>query len=276
MLNKLRAVLRPTQGIDGAAIFGVGAAKTGTHSLAAMFEPYVASEHEPDQTALIDLFLDRERTGKAAPLIEFMRDRQRAHPLKVNASQINIYLLEEICTLFPDARFVLTMRHPLDWLRSILDDSLRRDIGTSWQRFRNFRFGKPAQPGGADDALARAGLYTLEGYLRYWADAMRIPVERLASRNLMIVQTEDLHARSEEIATFCGIDNYRPDEAATHAFANPHRFGLVGKLDRSHVLGTLKAVCGDLLLQYYPGVDARERLEDVIRRDVDQEQMGRY
>ncbi|MGB3472834.1 MAG: sulfotransferase [Erythrobacter sp.] len=266
MLEKLTTLLQPhvpsfNRRRRGCPVYGVGAAKTGTHSLAAMFEPYVASEHEPDQIELIELLLDREQTGVSRQLYRFLRERGKRHPLKVNASQINIYLLGEILELHPDAKFVLTTRHPLDWVRSIIDDSLRRDIGNSWRRFRDFRFGMPAKLGGPDDSLARAGLYTLEGYFSYWSQAMRIPLGAIQNERLLIVRTEQLFDTSEQIADFCEISGFVPDEKKSHAFANPFRSGLLGELGKGHVLSTMERVCGGYLRKHFSDIDAVERFD---------------
>lgn len=268
IFSKIRTLIKPAVRISGHRIYGLGAAKTGTHSLAQMFEPYAPSIHEPDQITLIDMVLERERTGDAQPLRELMEWRDRHRPLKVNASQINIYLIGEILLLHPNARFVLTMRHPLDWVRSMLDDSLRRDVVDSWQRFRDFRFGTPARRGGRDDALAQANLYTLKGYFAYWAHAMQAPVDQLEADRLLLVRTEQLHERSGEIAAFCGIDGFEPDEGRAHAFANSDRFGVLGKLDRHHVLDTLEETCGSLLRVYYPEIDPAERLDRIVAKDA--------
>ena len=76
----------------GLRVFGVGAAKTGTHTLAQMFEDHVRTGHEADADALIRRFLHKAETGDAAPLHKLLRWRER---LRVHLGARNLLGVEE-------------------------------------------------------------------------------------------------------------------------------------------------------------------------------------
>ena len=206
----LRKIVRSSVIVEP-RIFGVGAEKTGTHSLASMFSDYVATAHEPDSEILIKLLLDRKEGGSNAAILRFLAKQDSARRLKINSSHINVFLVQELRELFPGSHYVLTMRHPLEWLRSKLDDSLRRDTSEHWHRFRDFRFGAKDKLPGPEQPLAEAGLYSLGGYLAYWKTAITLPIEQIGSERLLIVRTQDLHSRAQEIAEFCDIERFKPD-----------------------------------------------------------------
>lgn len=250
-----RLLARPAPRRTGPRIFGVGAAKTGTHTIGEMFEGIVPTAHERDAEELIRLMLDRPAGGSEA-LIERLRTRDAQRGLKIDASQVNIYLIEELERLFPDSRYILTLRTPLHWLRSFVDDSLGRDVSDTWMQFRDFRFGTTSGHPPEEAPLAGRGLYTLGGYLNYWRDAIERTTTAIPPERLLIVQTEEIGARVEEIAAFCGFSLKGRKPQTTHAFRTPHRFGVLEEIDRDYLLATSEAIVGETARRVLPGWSA--------------------
>ena len=213
-------------------IFGVGAAKTGTHTLGEMFAHRQPTAHEMDAERLIELWLDSRETGEDGRLRRFLRRRDLKRGLKIDASQVNIYLLEHLKVLFPDSRYVLTVREPRAWLRSIIDDSLRRTVSPVWMRFREVRFGQP-RFAPQDAPLQERGLFPLRGYLDYWRHSIEAVVHDVAPDRLLVVRTEDLDRRRHEIADFCGLAS--AEAQSLHSFANPARYGVLEEIAPDHV-----------------------------------------
>ena len=195
---------------DGVRVFGAGAAKTGTHSFGEMFSDRVRSAHEQDCAKLISLHLDSVDSGDRRALRRFLRWRDATRKLKIDASQVNVYLIDDLLELWPDSRFVLTVRPPMTWLRSIVDDSLRRDTGQIWKRFREYRFATPGPLPPEEKALSNRGLFSLSGYLGYWADSITRVTDRVPAEQVLVLSTDSLHERSAEIADFCGIADPNP------------------------------------------------------------------
>lgn len=250
---------------EGPRVFGVGCAKTGTHSLGEMFEGFVETRHEPDAIRLIQLLLERERTGDRTKLLKFLEQRDRKLQLKVNASHVNIYLIQELEELFDDSRYVLTIRQPLHWLRSFTDDSLRRDARQEWIDFRKFRFGPASGHPDAEAPLAERGLFTLAGYFGYWESAISTLRARIPAERLMIVQTEELGPRASEIAAFAGIDIGEKGPSKTHSFQNTERFGVLDDIDRDYLLATCEATLGETARAVLPGWSAADEAERLLK-----------
>lgn len=251
----------------GPRIFGVGCAKTGTHTVGAMFEGFVETAHEPDALKLIRLLLEREATGDRSTLLKFLSQRDKDLQLKVNASHINIYLIDEFEELFEDNRYVLTIREPLHWLRSFTDDSLRRDAQQEWIDFRVFRFGPPSGHPEAEAPLAEHGLFTLSGYFHYWQSAINKVRSQIPPERLMIVQTEELGPRAAEIANFAGISIGDKGPSNTHAYKNTERFGVLEAIDREYLLSTCEAAVGDTARSVLPGWSAAAAADRLFRQD---------
>jgi len=237
----------------GPRIFGVGAAKTGTHTIGQMFADQVASAHEKDAERLIRLHLDRIAIGDDSKLHKYLRSRDRKRQLKIDASQINIYLLDDLETLFPNSLYILTVRPPISWLRSMIDDSLRRDTSNTWIRFRNYRFGEIADHPVEEQALADNNLHTLKGYLSYWQYSVKKTMEKLPLERRLLISTHDIGKRSNDIAEFCGIQNQQNPSLVSHAFRNPSRFGILNELDEGYLLNIVEEVIGDTARAIFSG-----------------------
>lgn len=247
----------------GIRVYGVGAAKTGTHSLGTMFADRVRSAHELGAQHLIRLILDAGDDRRK--IRRHLRVRDALLRLKVDASQVNIYLVDDLLALYPDSRFVLTIRPPMSWLRSIIDDSLRREISPTWMRFRHFRFDWPGPFPAEEVALEERGIFQIAGYLSYWRDAIERAVNRVPAEQLLVVKVEELEARSAEIAAFCGIPGGAVDPERAHAFVNPRRFHVLSEVPAEHLLSVAEAECGDLMRQYFPERDLAADV-DAIRQ----------
>jgi len=247
-------------------VLGVGAAKTGTHSLGTMFADRVRSAHEADAQLLIAAILDRWNTGNDR-VQTVLAERDFRRRLKIDASQVNIYLLKDFEALFRGNRFVLTIRSPFEWLRSMIDDSLRRSTSETWIRFREFRFRQNDGFSRWEQPLEARGLFPIAGYLNYWREAIERVVDSVPECRLLITRVEHLADRSAEIAAFCGIRGGAVAGDKAHEFANPERFRVLREIDRRFLLDTADHVCGDTFRKYFPGSQLEDGLIDISARD---------
>ena len=180
--------------------FGVGCAKTGTNSLARMFARDYRSAHEPAKHALLALILSAQATD--AEFRASVRGVLDPLDLEMNASQLNGYIVETLVALYPEARFVLTIREPASWVRSFANHQLTRGElarGSLWARFRNLRFLGEDRPDGN-------ALYTLDQYLRFWLSHNLNVLAVVPRERLLMVRTEHLDAEIPRLAKFLAID----------------------------------------------------------------------
>ena len=247
----------------GLRVFGVGAAKTGTHTLAQMFEDHVRTGHEADADALIRRFLHKAETGDAAPLHKFLRWRDRLRGLKIDSSSVNAYLIDDLLTLYPDSRFLLTIRPPGPWLRSMLDHSVLRDPTDAWKRFRTYRFGTGDDFPPEEAELQKPGLFPVSRYLDAWTFSVSEALDKIPEDQLLILQTSEIGPRAREFAEFCGLG---PEIApkTTHAYANRFRSGLLDTLPRDYLAEKLEHHAGEVARRALSGWSADGDLEKVL------------
>src|SRR5206468_2339366 len=201
----------------------VGTAKSGTHSLGAIFERSYAAEHEAKHRPMIQAVLDRA-AGKMddAQAEEFIRRRDRELGLEMDSSQLNGAFVDIMARLFPDAKFILTIRDCYSFLDSITDHTLARDVSQRWVAFRKQRFGgfKHAPQ---ERILAEQGLFPLDGYLTYWSRHNEYVLRHVPVERLLVVRTNEIRQSIPKMAEFLGIPANSLDAGQSHSYPAANR-----------------------------------------------------
>jgi hypothetical protein len=217
--------------------FGVGTAKSGTHALASMFR--IRSAHEPQAEILLRLILGRHQGHIDAVIFsQFVAQLFQRLDLELSVSQINGYMIETLVSLYPEARFVLTLRDCNTWVRSFVNHQLTRTLPpeSAWHAFRELRFKQEGHPHRAEDrALKQRGLYSLGAYLSYWVQHNADVIKTVPARQLFIVPTHRLVPEAPRIAEFLGIDPVLIDTDAAHAFRGSYVRGPFDEMDDAYV-----------------------------------------
>lgn len=237
-------------------MFCVGTAKSGTHSIAALFDSPVRSKHEVENSELLKKILALSAGNLSnGELGRYIRQRDRRLALDVDSSQLNFFLLEAILEQFRTARFLLTIRDPYSWLSSFINDSLRRQTTENWMRLRDLRFRAnlfthPSE----EQILKQHGLYTLDGYLSYWAMHNDKVLSLVPADRLLVVRTDEITRRAYEIADFAGLSRSYVRPERSHEFKNPKEFGVLEKIDRSYLENKISSHCRPLMLRFFPEI----------------------
>ncbi len=231
-------------------LYGIGLGKTGTISLCGMFGGRFRSTHEPDWRRIIRLALhpDGNRAGDffhSQPLQALVAGWR----WEMNSSTLNYHLLPLIRRLQPEAKFVLTVREPVSWVASMCRHESTRPRSTHWDwwELRRFRFRPDLyRHGAADAALDEAGLFSLEGYLRWYARQNRRAMELLPPESLLVVAVDRLSEPDEmaRIAAFAGIDAAMLARERAHMHVSDTPFDLFGLVDRRAVEVAAEEHCG--------------------------------
>jgi hypothetical protein len=229
-------------------------AKSGTHSLASLFERHYRAAHEADSGQLIDaILLHASMRWSDADLRDYLRQRDARFRLEVDSSQLNFFILDELLDMLPQARFILTIRDCVSWLDSLINHSLSRTPSPAWRRLRDHRFATPRRPHPVEEhALAGRGLYTLDGYLRYWARHNATVIERVPAERLLVVKTHDIAARCADIAGFLGVPPATLEPAVAHSNRARQRHDVLSKLPVCHLALKVQQHCGPLMQRFFP------------------------
>ncbi len=230
-------------------LIGVGMGKTGTHSVAAVFARDYRSAHEADAEELMTaLFEVWDGTRPRSDLRALLVERDRRLDLEVDASLVNGEVVDELVDLFPDARFVLTVREPWPWLDSMANHSLAHDTPAHWVQWRDRRYRADELTHPPEEAaLAARGLYPLDGYLGSWARHNRMVLDAVPPERLLVIRTEDLADRLGDLAAFAGVPLATLATDQVHSFPAAGRYDALADLDPAYVQSRIDAHCAEVL-----------------------------
>jgi hypothetical protein len=235
-------------------LFGVGLAKSGTHSLAGVFARDYRSAHEPEARQQVELTCDvlEGRPGSAEALRAYLREREDRMRLEVNAAGWNGLCVEELVDLAPDTRFVVTVREPRSWLDSLVNHLKVGQAPAHFVRLRSLIYdtGRPHPP--EEAVLAEHGFFTLDGYLGDWARRHERILDAVPPERLLVLRTESIGESFDRLAAFVGVDPATLDAEQAHGFKARAKFGLLDEIDQDHLQGRLDELCGPVLARLLP------------------------
>lgn len=227
--------------------FAVGMAKSGTHSIDSMFRPRYRSAHEPEEDILLGHVLRMADGSSSEDVVRYLAEAGRRMKLEMNSSQLNYFVLPHLVEMFEQARFVLTVREPLAWLDSMVNQQLGLPCPERWLRLRDLRFGVPSEFPAEEGPLAERNLYTLAGYLSYWARHNMDVLRQVPANRLLVVETQRLTHSAESIAEFVGVPASTLDAGAADTFKAPRRFDVVSLLDEAYLDAAVERFCGPVI-----------------------------
>ncbi len=187
--------------------FGVGAAKTGTHSLAVAFGKTLKSAHEPDASEIVSLIIAAHTQQlDASEYHRQLRSLIDGQGLELNVSHPLGFAIRELFTIYPSALYVLTVRDAESWLASFINHQLTRPTSENWRKFRDLRFCKGFHPDRPEDKPATTkGLYSVDAYLSHWVRHSFRVIKTVPSSQLCILGTKYINRDLPRISSFLGF-----------------------------------------------------------------------
>lgn len=182
-------------------MIGCGMPKSGTTSLATMLAPVLRTRHEFAMTEAAQVRL-REQSGEwsAAQVREWLVERDERCNAEVDSTSFLWVWSGQLPDVFPEARFVATVRAPDDWCRSLAGMLLAMAQVSPDER----AWGTALGLGDAGrEPLVDPGAY-VRAALDYWrlsADA----IAALPPARTWWCRTVDLTPRADELAAWVGV-----------------------------------------------------------------------
>jgi hypothetical protein len=240
-------------------LYCLGTAKSGTHSIASIFEPYLRIDHEASSREMITKILDYYKGIIGEKEIEnYLLERDNKSRLEMDSSQLNHFFAGIYAKLFPNARFILSIRDPYSWLDSFINHQLYyTNTHPTWIKLRDFRFkAESVKHGEEESALKVRMLYSLDGYLSYWARHNSKVLNEVPENRLMLVRTDEISKMTDEMLNFAGISVRKNKKAASHKFKAKVKYDVLEKIDMDYLDKKVKAHCGDLMKRFFPEIQS--------------------
>ena len=101
----------------------IGLPKSGTHSIARMLD--CRSAHEPETHTLLNLFADHKKSKiSREDQRRVLRSRDTWLWLELESNWLLGLVLEALVAEFPQAKYILTVREPIAWLESEINQEI--------------------------------------------------------------------------------------------------------------------------------------------------------
>ena len=223
-------------------IYCIGAAKTGTKSIANIFSLNFRSGHEPMYIEFTDV-LERRRYGEISDyqLAHWFRKRDWMLWLECESSHPLAWFCDILNKTFTKAKFILTVRDCYSWLDSIINQHLNYVWEEKSIKLRNILFDNDSEH--ETSTLKTFGLYTLNGYLSYWADLNNLVLKSIPAEKLLVVPTHNIINNIESFANFAGVTVNCLDKERYHSHKVIKKHNLLDNIDRSLIADKIKTIC---------------------------------
>jgi len=239
--------------------------KSGTHSLSAIFEDNYSSGHEIEIRKLADRgvpLINRELSPEEHR--RFIRNRDRRFWLEMESSHLLYHSLGILVDDFPGSKFILTIRDCYSWMNSYMNHHLGHDdTADHWWKLRKLYFDDTRRHSPGEQVLEKRGLYTVEGYLSYWSKYNSSVLEEVPRDRLLVVRTDRISERMQDIADFLGISVSTLNKSKAHAYKARKRFDPVWEIDRDFLESKVSEHCSDLMSRFFPEIRS---LQDAMKK----------
>jgi len=234
----------------------IGTQKSGTHSIAGIFQPLYQAAHEPESDTLIQLLLSNPPVNQ---INQQLIKRDQHFGLELESSNILSFFVDSLVSEFTKAKFILMIRDCYSWLDSCLNHQLNNTQRTEemaiWWHYRDFCFKPKSFPHAAQEKiLAQHNLYTLDGYLSYWQQINQTILATVPPEKLLIVRTHEIEASFEKIAQFLSISVKTLNSSHAHLYRASKKFNLLWQIDRDFLEEKVEFYCRPLMDQYFPEI----------------------
>jgi len=229
----------------------VGAAKTGTTTIAHMARGHYRAAHEPDAENTSRLVIDfLEQKISTADMETLLKQRDQALNLELEAAHPLGYLCGVLARMFPDARFIVTVREPMSWLKSRLNYHIKIQV-PEWQAYRDYFWGRQHRVwAAAEQPLKELGLYSLDTYLQQYADHYDRVLRELPVERRLLLRTHELAQARDTLAAFLGV----PEESltASHSRRSAKKIAPLEQMDPGFIRDRIWHHCRGLITEFFP------------------------
>lgn len=215
-------------------MYCTGTFKSGTHSIHSIFKKYCRSSHEPDKAELMDLYFKKDTTS-AKKTQKMVTKREKRLYLEMNSSGLNYLILDQLLNLYPEAKFIHTIRAPYAWLNSWIDHDLNHPFKEITQRYFDRLFKRGKIPYAKEEKILKdLNLPTIGGMLSYWQKHNLSVLEKVPPSKLLVIKTKDISDELDTIFEFTGLSKIHSD-IDSHAYKAKKKHNILDRLDEKFV-----------------------------------------
>lgn len=234
----------------------IGLPRSGTHSVSYMLSRNYRSRHEPRaHNTIYHLLSYLEGTYSEKKIRRILKYHDDIIHCEMESSHYLHTVTEILVSIFPDAKFILTVRDPLTWMNSEIIQNQSTIHYPVWKLLEDYRYSRYGNRFTKADEYLENIPYThpVSSYLSYWSDHIDKVINTIPSDRLLVLNTKKLNNQLVSIAQFLDI----PLESIEPMHAHPARdkeFNIYDHVSEDYVIEIINKKCRktiDLLSQNY-------------------------
>ena len=219
-------------------LIGVGLPKTGTTSLASLFQPFRWGDEFLFAESIERLIAWRGGGLDRDGIRRWLALRAEAGALELDSASFNHYFLDILVELHPAARFVYTRREAVSWADSFLNMVLRHSTylrdhpWPEWQLALGRLMAPSFDPGRftSPERLRPALRKLAEELLGFYARETARIEATLPSERSLVIPTDDFPMNLDTLAAFAGVPRSALNAAGSHENRGHGKVPLVAAL----------------------------------------------
>jgi hypothetical protein len=184
-----------------------------------------------------------------------MRYRGARYYLEVDAANFLTPLTSTLVRMYPNARFVLTIRDCFSWLDSRVeqDMALRGPKAPDWVAYKTSLYNRVdgSKFSAAERVLGDAGdgVRPVAAYLDLWKRYNDLVLDTVPADRLLVIRTEDLDDSIDQLASFAGVSvaTLTPQ----HANRRKSATGVLAHVSSEYIRESAEAACAALMERYW-------------------------
>lgn len=237
-------------------LYNVGIAKTGTNSIAALFERYSSGHEFMFEETVAQIAAWQEGQISSESFKSYILDRDSQGDLELDSASFNHHYLHILIQEFPEAKFIFTVRDCYSWLNSVLNMSMSCGANIpGWMfKYGKIFIGYEVEPAvvSSTEAMLEELPNALNGLLKYWQNSNQRILELLPPERSLIIPTHKISESLEQIANFVGLPPQTLVEEAKHSNQAPPGYDWLKYIDPDLLEERCSFYCGSLMQQLFP------------------------
>lgn len=183
----------------------IGLPRSGTHTLAHILGKECRAMHEPMKKETINFIINRLPNASKKEVNKWLLLRDKVLGIDIEATHFLHYFAGNLSELFPKAKFILTIRNPIQWLESELNVNYSASKSIYWRALEEYRYGLPSLAYESIDDFWQPSNNRIESYVNYWKNHIEYTTQSVPKNRLLVLNTRDLNNSHNAIYDFLGL-----------------------------------------------------------------------
>jgi len=248
--KKLERMVRPALQGRPFHAYCVGMEQTGMDALVDAFADTYRTRRVPPFQDLSELFLERKAENiEVDDLRRIFRERDRQHHLNLEANALLAPFCDILVELFPEAKFILPVRPPAEWLKRTIawhyrDPRMAEPDGFT-EAVLNHYYGPKTNH--RSEVLREENLYPLDRYLRAWRRHHEAVLSAVPDDRLFVLRASEMEDQLGQLVMWLGIPADSLSLTGKGSDGAARTSGIVEEIDRGLMEERIEEHCSSLI-----------------------------